>query len=333
MIPSPATLGLSVSSMFVSTFAVYAAFTGHQIKRWWNLDSGSERQLALERKTYLVSTVLAYLFAIELFSLFMFVHTADNNHNLFVGAMCAAGSLNVNPYGYPTLIIKVINFIICGVWLVLNYVDNKGYDYPLIREKYKFIMVLSASLVLETILQSAYFLNLRADVITSCCGTFFSEDSRSIAGSIAALPAQFTLVVFFVSIWLTIWTGIYFFVTGKEQKIYIYLCTWTFFFSFIAIISVISVYFYELPFHHCPFCILQREYHYIGYPIYLTLFVGGILGISMGVLERFKETASLKVFIPTLQRRLCLFSLISYSIFGLIVLYPMIFSDFRLFGY
>jgi len=41
-----------------------------------------------------------------------------------------------------------------------------------------------------------------------------------------------------------------------------------------AILSFISVYFYELPTHHCPFCILQKEYGYVGYPLYLTLFGG-----------------------------------------------------------
>ena len=38
--------------------------------------------------------------------------------------MCAAGTLYVNDYGYPALILKVANFLLAGFWLILNYTDN-----------------------------------------------------------------------------------------------------------------------------------------------------------------------------------------------------------------
>jgi hypothetical protein len=88
-----------------------------------------------------------------------------------------------------------------------------------------------------------------------------------------------------------------------------------------------------MPTHHCPFCLLQKEYHYIGYPLYLSLFTAGITGIGVGVLERVKGAASLTSVIPPIQKKLCLFSMIGYAIFALITSFPMIFSDFRLEGY
>ena len=69
-----------------------------------------KRQLILERKTYLISTLLTYLLGFELLSLFLYVFTADQLHTFFVGAMCAAGTLYVNGYGYPALILKVVIF-------------------------------------------------------------------------------------------------------------------------------------------------------------------------------------------------------------------------------
>ena len=332
MLLNPAIIALISGSFLVSAFAVYATVIGLQVVRRWDLSSGSEGQLALERKTYLVSTVLTYVMAFELFSLLMYVYTADHHHQMFVGAMCAAGSLNVNSYGYPTLILKIINFILCGIWLMLNYTDNQARDYPLIRTKYRFLIPVAALLILETLLQTGYFMNLRADVITSCCGTQFSENAGGIAGDIAALPARATLVIFFLSMVLTLRMGSHFYMTGKNPRLYVYFSTWMLFFSIVAVISVISVYFYEQPTHHCPFCILQKEYHFIGYPLYLTLFSSSILGMGMGMVDRFKETASLKAVIPALQKRLCLISMVGYVVFTLIVLYPMLFSDFRLFG-
>jgi hypothetical protein len=75
-------------------------------------------QLALERRTYLISTLLAYGFGAQLLSLFLFSFTADQLHPFFVGAMCAAGTLYVNTYGYPALILKMINFLLVtsGCW-------------------------------------------------------------------------------------------------------------------------------------------------------------------------------------------------------------------------
>ena len=90
------------------------------------------------------------------------------------------------------------------------------------------------------------------------------------------------------------------------------------------------MYFYELPTHHCPFCLLQRDYHYIGYALYLSLLPAGIFGAGVGVLQRFSAQASLERIIPVLQKRLCILSMIAYLAFIMISLYPIIFSDFVL---
>ena len=112
-----------------------------------------------------------------------------------------------------------------------------------------------------------------------------------------------------------------------------YFSTWLFFFSFVAVISFISLYFYQLPTHHCPFDLLQGDYNYIGYPLYLSLFAAGITGAGTGVIDRFKDISSLKSVIPGLQKRLCLFSMIGFTVFTLIATYPIIFSGFILEGY
>lgn len=49
---------------------VYAAYFALQIVRKWDITSGSEVQLDLERKTYLISTIMSYLLGFQLLSLF-----------------------------------------------------------------------------------------------------------------------------------------------------------------------------------------------------------------------------------------------------------------------
>jgi len=329
---NPAIIALISGALLVSGFAVYASVMGFQIIRWWDIQSGSERQLMMERKTYLITTIFAYLLGLQLFSLFLFVYTADHIHGLFVGAMCAAGSLNVNDFGYPTLVLKVINFLLCGIWLMVNHMDNKGADYPLIRIKYKYLIVVSGLLVGEAFFQTKYFLGLRADVITSCCGTLFGEDAETLAGGLAALSPFPTKILFFLSVVLTIRTGIHFMVTGRAARLFAALAAWTMILALAFIISFVSPYFYELPTHHCPFCLLQKEYGYIGYPLYFSLFLAGITGAGVGVVDRFKEIPSLREAVPRSQENFCLISMIGYSVFVMISIYPMIFSDFVLDG-
>ena len=166
MFLSPAILAIIVGSLLVTIYAGYASLFGLQVVRHWDLRSGSERQLKLERRTHLISTIVAYLFGLSLFSTFLFVYTGDHLHTLFVGAMCAAGTLNANTYGYPLLVIKILNFFLCGLWLVVNHTDGQCADYPLIRPKYRFLAIIAALLALETVLTLNYFGALKADVIT-----------------------------------------------------------------------------------------------------------------------------------------------------------------------
>jgi hypothetical protein len=128
MVFHPAIFALLVGSVLISGMLCYSAYYGVRILQSWDIKSGSELQLSLERRTYLISTIVTYAFGFQLLSLFLFIFTADHLHTLFVGAMCAAGSLNVNQYGYATVILKMVNFLLCGVWLVLNVTDNRAHD-------------------------------------------------------------------------------------------------------------------------------------------------------------------------------------------------------------
>ncbi len=104
----------------------------------------------------------------------------------------------------------------------------------------------------------------------------------------------------------------------------------TFLISIASFISFISIYFYELPTHHCPFCILQKEYGYIGYFLYLLLLLGGLTGMGVGLLMPFRQTPSLKETLPAIQKHLALTSVICYLCFTVIATYQIIFSNLKM---
>jgi hypothetical protein len=330
MIQHPAILALSIASLLTCFMLVYAAWYGTRILEKWDLHSGSELQLELERRTYLISVILSYTLVFQILSLFLYIFTADNLHSQFTGAMCAAGSLAANSYGYPVLILKIVNCLLAGVWLIINHVDTRGYDYPLIKTKYGLLNILAPLILLEAVLQFAYFLNLKADVITSCCGSLFSTDKRSIAGEVAGLPNGPMQLAFFGMMALTAIVGIVFYARGKWGGIFSLLSSLTFVVSATALISFICLYFYELPSHHCPFCILQKEYGYIGYALYATLLGGAVSGLGVGALMPFSAHPSLSRVIPAIQRRLAQIALALYLLFTLIVVWRMLSTSFRL---
>jgi hypothetical protein len=330
MILHPAIVALVLVSFLMTGMVLSGALFGIRIIRRWDLASGSEQQLGLERQTYLISTILSYVFVFEIGSLFLYIYTADSLHSLFVGAMCAAGALYVDPYGYPTFLLKILNVILAGLWLIVNYVDNRAYDYPLIRKKYGLLLFLAPLICVEAVTQTLYFTQMRADVITSCCGSLFSSEGSGVSSDIAAVPPKTAMVGFSLSLFLTLVSGLAYRLKEKLGMLFSFASGLFFPVACIAFISLISLYFYELPTHHCPFCVLQREYGYIGYILYASLLTGVVSGVGVGVLMPFRRIGSLAVNIPLIQKTLTTVCLVSYLLFAAIAFYRMASTDFTL---
>ena len=330
MIFHPGVLSLLVSSLLISLLALYAGGIGLQILRHWDLSSGSERQLQLERQTYLVSTIVSYLLGFQLVSLFLFLFTVDDLSPLFVGAMCAVGSLAVNGFGYPTLLMKIVTFILAGLWLILNHADSRGYDYPLIRHKLVLLLVLVPLLLAECVLQWGYFLKLSPDIITSCCGSLFSSKGRTLATETVNAPPLPMLAGFAASTLITGVAGGRFYCTGRGGGLFASLSGVQFVVALAAVVSVISLYIYQLPSHHCPFCILQREYWFIGYPLYLAILTAAVCGLGVGLLAPFRHVPSLVEPLPAIQKSLTATALAALILLALLTIMPVLASDFTL---
>jgi len=331
MILSPPIIALTLGSTATALLAIYASVLGIRILRKWDLASGSELQLQLEKRTYLISTLMACAFVFQIGSLFLFIFTAEDLHELFVGAMCAAGTLNVNEFGYPTILLKIGNALLGGLWLIVNYADNRAYDYPLIRKKYTLLLIVTPLLLSEAFLQGAYFAGLEANVITSCCGSLFGTEASGPASWLAALPMKSLQMALIACLAITFlsgmlfyrgptWAGAVFSIAGLAALLV----------SIAALVSIISPYIYELPTHHCPFCILQREYSYIGYFIYVFLLGGAIPGMAVGALLPFRHIESLRAVLPPVLRRLTLVSLAFYALFAFVSAYAVAFSALSL---
>lgn len=197
MILHPGILSLITGSIIVVLMMAYSSFLGAKILKRWDINSSSSEQLMLERKTYLISAIMNYVFGFLILSGFLFIYTADDIYRLFIGAMCATGSLNANPVGWQVLYTKVIIFFLFSVWITFNYIDQRAEDYPMVRLKYKMLILIVPFVVLDAYLQLKYFLGLKPAIITSCCGALFSEGEKGIASSFSSLPAKPMMAAFY----------------------------------------------------------------------------------------------------------------------------------------
>ena len=308
MLFQPAIIALLLASaLCVLGLAVSAPFALEVIRRW-DMASGSERQLQLERRTYLFSTLLAGILLLQLASVLLFVFNAEKMSGMFVGAMCAVGTLNVNAWGFPALDAKIAVFFLAAMWLAINHVDSRGRDYPLVRVKYALLLALAPLFAAATWLELKYFLGLRADVITSCCGSLFSEGSLTLAAEASALKPVPGLWLFYgglgAAIGTAAWLGLGGGRDGRAAYALAAASALAFATTVTGILSFVSLYVYEHPNHHCPFCILKPEYGYQGYWVYLPLFAATAAGLAAGAVRPFAGIASLREVVPAFSRTL-----------------------------
>ena len=293
MLLNPSIMALLLVSGIVTLMLLLAAGFAIQVVRYWDINSGSERQLDLERRTYLISTLLTWAFASELVSLLLFVYNAESMSGQFVGAMCATGVLNVNQWGWPALFLKMAVFFSGAAWLVLNHLDNQGYDYPLVKLKYRLLLLILPLVLAEFVVQLFHFLEMNPDVITSCCGSLFSADSGGVAAEVSGLAPRSAMLALYGSGIAVLAGGAWFGIRGSGGSLFAVLSSVAFVIALVAIVSFISLYIYEHPHHHCPFCILKPGHGYAGYLLYIPLFIATALGLGAGVIAPWKKLPSL----------------------------------------
>ena len=325
-------MALILVSAMNSLMILMAAGFAVQVLRYWDIASGSELQLNLERRTYLISTLLAWVFAAELISLLLFIYNAEAMSGQFVGAMCATGVLNANIWGWPTLFLKIAIFFTGASWLVLNNLDNKGYDYPLIKLKYALLLFIAPLIVAELIVQTRYFSEMNPDVITSCCGSLFSADADGVAAEVSGLQPRTAMLALFGTGLTTLLSGIWF---AKKQSfgwLFALSSGIAFVVALVAIVSFIALYIYEHPHHHCPFCILKSGYNYVGYALYIPLFLATALALGAGVMAPWKHKPSLVAAIATDTPKMAWYAVALFAVFYLISILAIVSSNLTMSG-
>ena len=256
-----------VCSLFLLAIALW---TSVRIIHKWAPDSASELQINLERRTYLTSTLIRYVLIFQIVSLFVFLFTV-NNHlpGLIRGAMCASGTLMVNPYGYLLLYIKIFAIPFYAIYIFMDYLDHSEAEYPLTPSKFWFVAPLFIILLLDSIITLLYFANIDPQVIATCCSISFTASSSWNDSALSGGQwIEIALSLFYL---ISVLLMLFLFLMKKYPIInlilgllFIPLSVYSLKFHFVKFI-------YELPTHNCLFDIFWAQYYYIGFILFGVL--------------------------------------------------------------
>ena len=308
---TPEILTIYILDLLFLFFATIAFILSLQIIKSWNFDANSKLQYSLEKKSYLGSTIIRYMFYIKLPLFLFFIFTLDKISFVLPGAMCGAGVVNANKYATVLLFLKLVNLYLFAYWIVLDKQDMLDELQKHLKQKFTIFIALFTLLISEIVLEYIMFSSIDVKDVVDCCGAIFSTNDNTYLSKALSLSPSLLLSLFYLNFSLLVVSAIF-----SMRYIFSLLNLLFIFISLLSLVAFFGTYIYELPTHHCPFCFLQQEYNYVGYFLYGVLFVGTFNGLVVGFVVFSKEEV-LKRY-----RVSILFNLIYLIV---VTLYPILF--------
>ena len=310
MIQLPEILTLYILNTLLLSFAFIAFILSIQIVLKWDFSATTPLQYELEKKSYLGSTIIKYMFYIKIPLFLFYIFTLDKISFILPGAMCGAGVVNSSDYATVLLFLKVINLYLFAYWIVIDKQDMMDEIQVNLKKKFMLYIALFLLLVLEVVLESVMFSAIDVKSVVDCCGAIFSTNDDTYLSMALNLSPSLLLTLFYLNFILML--------AVSFKKINYFFAVLNLLFIVMALLSLVSffgTYIYELPTHHCPFCFLQQEYSYVGYFLYTFLFIGTFNGLVVGFVAFNKEELSKRYKLSLLFNTLYLLIVTLYPVF------------------
>lgn len=255
-------------------FLTLSFFNTLYILRNYKKGSYTELQYSLEKRSYLLFVTIKIALIIKIVLLIFFTYTLNELSTLITGAMCSAGVITANNYGEPLLILKLLLILFAMLWLTLNKEDTHSKKMPYFKTKmYLFTLIYSFAFI-EIVLELLFFTNLSTQKSVSCCSSIYSsvDEIMFFGFNISSLKL---VTLFYLLFFATILSALL-----KKKYLLLFFSILFTYISYLSVVYFFSMYIYQLPSHHCPYCLLQSEYNYIGYFIYSSFIVALYYSIS-----------------------------------------------------
>ena len=310
MLISPEVLTIYILDILFALFATVAFVVSLKIFKGYDRDATTALQYELEKKGYLAATIIKYLFFIKVPFFLFFIFTLDSISFVLPGAMCGAGVVNASSEATPLLFLKILNIYLFAYWIVLDKEDMSDESQPYMKQKFGLYLLFYMLLMVEMFLEFRMFFSIDIKSVVDCCGAIFSHSDGSYMGELLGLSSSLYITLFYGNFFLLVLS--YFM---KNRYLFALLSLLFIAVALLTLIAFFGTYIYELPTHHCPFCLLQSDYHYVGYLLYSLLFLGTFHGVVIGV-HHFKQEIEQKKMQYALGFMMLYVGIISYYFLG-----------------
>jgi hypothetical protein len=136
------------------------------------------------------------------------------------------------------------------------------------------------------------------------------------------VPARASRLAFFAGLATTVGAGGHYLARGRSPVPFALQVVPLAALAVVAVVSWIGPGFYQLPTHHCPFCLLSWRYGCVGHPLYAALAVALVCGCGSGVVHRMRSLDRFGCIRPGVERKLCAASITGFATFSAIALWP-----------
>lgn len=244
------------------------------VLRGWDFQAHTERQFVLEKRASLVTLIIAFTLVAKILLLPFFAHALDRLAALVPGAMCAAGVINANGYGFVLLGVKLAVLGLAGLWLLVHRLDLQAVDFPYLKNKLNLFLIIAVVVLAASILDVLYLVNISTLTPVQCCSIIYG-----VAAAGGGLPGGLDTRLLLI-LWVLVYVLILVLSVSRYDLLN-FLANLSFvYLSYLAVVYFFGTYIYQLPTHQCPFCMLQPEYGGVGYLIWGTLFSGVFFGMA-----------------------------------------------------
>jgi len=251
--------------LFLLIILLYASVQATFIIKNYKQDSISDIKSYVEKKSYLLGVLVPIALFVKILLVAFFTYGLDSLSEVVPGAMCVTGVLNTNEYGSFIIILKLIVLLLSSLWIVLNKQDLQSTQGAFFLKKMKLFLLLFFLLIFEFVIVILFLSNIDTQLPVSCCSTKIIDQLNPLPFGINEISL------------LSLFYGFYFLVllsAYKQTRLVLGMSTLLFaYFSYYAVTYYFSSYIYEIPLHHCPYCMLQEEYYFFGYFLYASFFI------------------------------------------------------------
>jgi hypothetical protein len=250
----------SLIAALALTLIVPAAVVGLRVARRWKTEIGPEERDDLEKRVYLVITLMAVGLSLRLVLAPLWFLTLSSLIPHVPGAMCLTGVHMLDPpWSFVASALKIVVPLAYCYWLVLNLLDRRAARQSLLGLKLALLVPLALLVVVESGLDFHFIASVEPRTV-SCCSSLFDKPVTDLGRAVSSSTPFWTVLFAVLGATVLALSAVVSRRPTTPWRAWLVSATLGAMVAFpLAIHSRLSPVLLQAPRHHCLFCVIQMS--------------------------------------------------------------------------